>query len=35
MIAHSAAFGIAIVVAMLLLFLISRLFLGHSGRPSR
>jgi membrane protein YqaA with SNARE-associated domain len=31
MIAHSAAFGIAIVVAMLLLFLISRLSLGHPG----
>src|ERR1700747_106069 len=29
MISHSAAFGIAIVVAMLLLFLISRLSLGH------
>jgi membrane protein YqaA with SNARE-associated domain len=35
MIAHSAAFGIAIVVTMLLLFLISRLSLGHPGRPSR
>lgn len=34
MIAHSAAFGIAIVVAMLLLFLISRLSLGHP-RPTR
>ena len=31
MIAHSAAFGIVIVVAMLLLFLISRLSLGHPG----
>jgi hypothetical protein len=29
MIAHSAAFGISIVLAMALLFLISRLSLGH------
>ena len=34
MISHSAAFGIAIVVAMLLLFLISRLSLGHPGDPA-
>jgi len=31
MIAHSAAFGMCIVAAMLLLFLVSRLSLGHSG----
>src|ERR1700726_1230882 len=32
MMAHSAAFGLSIVAAMLLLFLISRLSLGHPGQ---